>query len=158
MFTFRRNATFAVVLATLAALPAVSGAQVAGRGFLFGAPTGSFAVRGGWDLVTARSDLFAFTTDQLTLERGDFSSPSGDMDLAFRVGSRWDVVTSVSVSGMSKGSEFRHFIDNNDLPIEQTTSFVRVPVTIGVKRYLTSTGRSIGKFAWIPALRRAGIH
>ena len=52
---------------------------------------------------------------------------------------------------MKRRSEFRHFIDNNDQPIEQTTTFRRVPITIGVKQYLTSTGRSIGKFAWIPS-------
>jgi outer membrane protein W len=126
-------------------------AQGAGDGFLFGAPTGSLTIRGGWAVASARSDLFSFTTEQLTLKRGDFSSPSGDVDLAFFVNPRTQIVASASVASRSKSSEFRNYIDNNDLPIEQTTSFLRVPVTIGVKRYLTPTGRSIGKFAWIPA-------
>ncbi|MEP6495218.1 MAG: hypothetical protein ABJF01_21205 [bacterium] len=52
---------------------------------------------------------------------------------------------------MDKRSEFRAFIDNDHHPIEQATSFRRIPVTVGIKQYLTSTGRSIGKLAWIPS-------
>jgi hypothetical protein len=141
----------AVLLVALAASPATARAQESGNGFLFGAPLGSFTIRGGWALARAHSDLFAFTTDQLTLDRGDFSSPDIEADLAFRVAARTDVVVSTGYSGMNRRSEFRHFIDNNDLPIEQTTAFHRVPITLGVKQYLTSTGRSIGRFAWIPS-------
>ena len=136
---------------TAASVTSAARAQDMGNGFLFGAPSGSVAVRGGWAVARAGSDLFSFTTDQLTLKRGDFSSPSGDFDLAFNVTPQTQIVASVSAAIRSKRSEFRHFIDNNDLPIEQTTNFVRVPITIGVRRYLTSTGRSIGKFAWIPS-------
>jgi outer membrane protein W len=135
----------------LASLAPVIPAQDMGNGFLFGAPTGSFVVRGGWAMARAGSDLFSFTTDQLTLNRGDFSSPSGDIDLAFNVTPQWQIVASGSVAITNRRSEFRHFEDNNNLPIEQTTSFSRVPLTLNVKRYLTSTGRSIGRFAWIPS-------
>jgi outer membrane protein W len=135
----------------LASLAPVIPAQDMGNGFLFGAPTGSFVVRGGWAMARAGSDLFSFTTNQLTLNRGDFSSPSGDIDLAFNVTPQWQIVASGSVAITNRRSEFRHFEDNNNLPIEQTTSFSRVPLTLNVKRYLTSTGRSIGRFAWIPS-------
>jgi hypothetical protein len=145
-----RNSVVASALA-IANLASVSRAQDMGNGFLFGAPSGSLVVRGGWAMARAGSDLFSFTTDQLTLRRGDFSAPSGDADLALNLNAQTQIVTSASVAIRSKRSEFRHFIDNNDLPIAQTTNFVRVPLTIGVKRYLTSTGRSIGKFAWIPS-------
>jgi len=43
-------------------------------------------------------------------------------------------------------------VDQNNLPIEQTTSCC-VPVTLGVRHYLSARGRSIGRFAWIPAAR-----
>jgi hypothetical protein len=141
----------AVLLVALAATPVTARAQDAGHGFLFGAPVGSFTVRGGWALARAHSDFFAFTTENLTLNRGDFSSPAIDGDFAVRVSPRTDVILSSGLSGMKRRSEFRHFIDNNKQPIEQTTTFRRVPITIGVKQYLTSTGRSIGKFAWIPS-------
>jgi outer membrane protein W len=141
----------ALVIAALAATPFAARAQESGKGFLFGAPEGSFTLRGGWALARANSDLFSFTTNQLTLKRGDFSSPELGADLAVRVRSRTEIVLSSSVSGMKKQSEFRGFIDNNDLPIQQETWFTRVPVTVSVKQYLTPTGRSIGNFAWIPA-------
>jgi hypothetical protein len=141
----------AVLLVALAATPVTARTQDAGHGFLFGAPIASFTVRGGWALARAHSDFFAFTTENLTLNRADFSSPAIDGDFAIRVSPRTDVLISSGLSGMKRRSEFRHFIDNNHQPIEQTTTFRRVPITIGVKQYLTSTGRSIGKFAWIPS-------
>jgi outer membrane protein W len=145
------RSSFVISALALASLAPVVPAQDMGNGFLFGAPTGSFVVRGGWAMARAGSDLFSFTTNQLTLNRGDFSSPSGDIDLAFNVTPQWQIVASGSVAITNRRSEFRHFEDNNNLPIEQTTSFSRVPLTLNVKRYLTSTGRSIGRFAWIPS-------
>jgi len=146
-----RFAPTTILLAAVVASPITARAQDTGRGFLFGAPIGSFTIRGGWALAWARSDFFAFTTENLTLNRGDFSSPAIEADLAFRAGPRTQVVVSSGLSGMSRRSEFRHFIDNNDKPIEQTTTFRRIPISIGLKQYLTSTGRSIGRFAWIPS-------
>jgi hypothetical protein len=141
----------ALLAAAFLALPVAARAQDTGNGFLFGPPAGSFALRGGWALATAGSDLFGFTTNELTLRKRDFSSPEGAADLAFRIHPQTDLIFSVSVSGVKKGSEFRNFIDNNNLPIQQTTKFSRIPMTVGLKHYLTATGRSIGKFAWIPS-------
>jgi hypothetical protein len=50
-----------------------------------------------------------------------------------------------------KGSEYRDWVDQDDLPIEQTTRLTRVPVTGSLKVYLTPPGRQIGQFAWIPS-------
>ncbi len=144
------SALLVAAFVALPALPAVATAQDTGNGFLFGAPSGSFALRGGWALASAGSDYFAFTTNELTLKKRDFSSLEGAADINVRLGNQTALVFSTSVSAMTKGSEFRNFIDNNNLPIQQSTTFRRVPVTLGVKRYLTPTGRSIGKFAWIP--------
>lgn len=153
MTSLSRRLGFALV----AALPAAAIAQDAGNGFLFGTPTGAITFHGGWAAARARSDVFAFTTNELTLERGDFSSPSAGVDVAFQAFRRTQVVLSGDFSGMDKHSEFRGFIDNNDLPIEQSTHFRRFPVTLSVKQYLNSTGRSIGKFAWIPTRAAAYI-
>jgi hypothetical protein len=109
------------------------------------------SVRTGWAVANAGSDLFAFTSEQLTLDRGDFSSLAFDADLAFRVAPRTRVVFSLSAAAAHKRSEFREYEDNNNLPIEQKTSFTRVPITAGVRQYLTSPGRAIGQFVWIPA-------
>jgi hypothetical protein len=142
---------WAVPFALTAALASGAGAQEMGNGFMFGNPRGTFALRGGWAAASATSELFAFTTNELTLDRRDFSSPSVGLDLGIRVLERTHLIASIDLSGVDKHSEFRNYIDNNDLPIEQSTRFRRVPVTLSVKQYLTTQGRSIGKFAWIPA-------
>lgn len=126
-------------------------AQRSGRGFLFAEPKGSIAVRGGYASATANSDLFSFTAHQLTLDRRDFSSPVVDVDIAVRLAARTDLVLAASYAGMNKDSEFRDLVDQSDAPIQQTTTFQRVPVTVGLREYLTSRGRAIGSFAWIPA-------
>jgi hypothetical protein len=123
----------------------------AGDGFLLGAPDGSLTLRGGRAIPSAGSDVFSFTTGNLTLNKRDFSSAMGGVDLAFRIRSRTDIVLSTEYSGMNRKSEFRKFIDNNHQPIEQMTAFVRVPVTLSVRQYLTNRGRSIGHLAWIPS-------
>jgi hypothetical protein len=139
-----------LAMATTAASSTLA-AQRSGRGFLFAEPKGSVAVRGGYALATANSDLFSFTAAQLTLDRRDFSSPVVDVDIAVRLAARTDMVLAASYAGMNKGSEFRDLVDQSDAPILQTTTFQRVPLTLGVRQYLTSRGRAIGSFAWIPA-------
>lgn len=126
-------------------------AQVAGGdGFLVGRPQGSVTLHGGWASASARSDLFSFTTNQLTLKRGDFSSPTAGADIALRIRDRTDIVFSAEMAGVDKGSSFRNYLDNNDQRIEQQTRFERVPLTVSVKEYLRDRGRAIGHLAWIP--------
>ena len=139
-------------VAMLVAIPArPAGAQGSGDGFLFQAPRVSLTLRGGYDRALAGSDLFSFTTDQLTVSRGDFSGGAVGADLAIRVLPQLDVVLGASYTGSTSRSEFRHFVDQNDLPIEQSTVFRRVPITASVKGYLLPRGRSVGRLAWIPS-------
>jgi hypothetical protein len=143
--------TAARALIALVTIAAAAPAQSGGRGFLFAAPTGSFTLRGGYALATAASDFFDFTTDELTLNRRDFSSPAFDAELAARFAPRTEFVLWLSYAGVRRPSEYRHFIDNNDQPIEQETDFRRVPITAGIRQYLVSPGRSVGTLAWIPS-------
>ena len=128
-------------------------AQRAGDGFLFHVPIGTWGVRGGINLASANSDVFAFVTDQLTLDRSDFNAPAVGTNIAIRLSGANDIVLDVGYSTVSRGSEFRHWVDQNDQPIEQTTSLRRIPITLGFRHYVTSRGRSVGQFAWIPARR-----
>lgn len=129
----------------------VAHAQGSGHGFLFQQPIGTITVRGGYAHASANSDLFGFVTNQLTLNRSDFSSPTGQVDLAFRVAPRLFVDLGAGVARSSTQSEYRKLIDQNNQPIQQTTSFLRVPFTAGLRLYLTPPGRTIGRFAWVPA-------
>lgn len=148
----RRAALLATAAAALlggVARPA--GAQVTGDGFLFHAPRVGLTIRGGWDAPAARGDIYSFATDQLTLGRKDFQAPFVGLDLAFPLRSRLDLVVSSSYAGSNEKSDFRHWVDLNNMPIEQTTSLQRVPVTAGLRAYLMPRGESVGKFVWIPS-------
>ena len=142
-----------LLAATVIAVTRPSRAQSAGDGFLFHAPGGSWGLYGGFNHASAGGDVFAFVTKQLTLNRGDFSSATFGSNLAVRLSPSNDIVFDVSVASISRRSEFRDWVDQNNLPIEQTTSLLRVPITLSVKHYLTARGRSISRFAWIPARR-----
>lgn len=131
--------------------PRVAQGQASGQGFLLQRPIGSITLRGGYAHASASSDLFDFVTNQLTLNRSDFSSPTGQVDLAFRIAPRLDVDFGAGLSRSSSPSEYRTLIDQNNQPIQQTTSFERVPLTADLRFFLTPPGRSIGQFAYVPA-------
>jgi hypothetical protein len=126
-------------------------AQDTGNGFLFRAPTGEVSFSGGFDRATAGSDIFSFTANELTLNRRDFSALTFATDVDKVLTPRFDVRFSVSVSKSTTPSEFRDFVDNNRQPIEQTTEYIRVPLTASLKAYLAKPGRSVGHFAWVPS-------
>ena len=142
---------FAAAAITLIAAPSL--AQNAGDGFLFHPPPSTWTFRAGVVNPTANSDVFTFVTDQLTLDRSDFRSPTFGVSLAIRTSPRNDVVIDAGYSNVVHSSEFRDWVDQNDRPIEQTTALHRIPITLGLRHYITSRGRAIGQFAWIPARR-----
>jgi len=94
--------------------------------------------------------VFDEVTNDLTLDRGDFSSFAFGGDLAAHLSERIDVVLSAAYSRSKHKSEFRNFVDNDDLPIEQMTTFERLPLTVNLRLNLGAPGRSIGHLAWIP--------
>jgi len=150
---FRSARPMAVAfMLSLIALPLTASAQTgAGDGYLFHSPKASLSLRVGVAKPTADSRVFSFASDQLTLDRGDFTGVSLGADLDFAITSRVAIQMGTSLSTRSIGSNYRDFVDNDDAEIEQNTSFRRAPVTAGVKVYLMSPGRSLGRFAWVPS-------
>jgi len=142
--------SLAIALAIAFSSSAASG-QVAGNGYLFHQPNVTIGIRGGYANATAGSDVFDDVTRQLTLNKSDFGSLTLGAEVAFRITSHLDFALDASYSRSNRKSEFRDFIDNNDQPIQQTTSFERAPFTANVKLHLSPTGRSIGRYAWIPS-------
>ena len=63
---------------------------------------------------------------------------------------RLDAVVGFDVARSSTPSEYRNFVDNKFLPIEQTTSLRQINITGSVKFALTPRGQRISQFAWIP--------
>jgi len=125
-------------------------AQWGGNGFLFGPPTASFTVRGGFSHANARSDLFEDIIRDLTLKRGDFSGASYGAELGYNVSPTLEVTLDAGVMRTSTPSRYRNFVDNADREIVQRTDLRRIPVTLNAKLYLAPQGRTIGQFAWIP--------
>lgn len=146
----RSLAALAAVVAATLLFPAPGQAQGSGDGFLFRKPAGAFVLRGGLAAEQANGDLYAFLTDQFTLNKGDFRAPSFGGDVLVSIAPRVDLDFGVGYSGWTKPSEFRDFLGTDNLPIAQQTSLARVPLTAGARLYLVSPGRSIGKYAWIP--------
>ena len=148
----RRIATIAVLSAISAlGLAPPAHAQGTGRGFLFEKPEGSLGVRGGFTRATARSDFFDETTQIFTLDRGDFDGFSLAADFAFVLSPAVDAVFTFAMDRSTSNSESRDFVDLDDLPIEQTTTFNRSLIGLGGKFFLTPRGRQVGNLAFIPA-------
>ncbi len=120
-------------------------------GFRFQPPRVTFGMRVGFNLARAGSGVFDLATEQLTLDRTDFSAFMGAGEIGITVSGPIDVVFGTAHARISRASEFRDFVDQNDLPIRQQTTFSQTPITAAVRLYLTPRGRRIGRFAWVPA-------
>jgi hypothetical protein len=154
-----RASAAAALLLLLAAAPlhAQEGAPPQSRGaaavgdYMIGPPIGSLSLRAGWVPPRPRGDVFDHTIDTFTAEEADFGAWTLGLELAFRVAPRLDWVVGLAGSYAAQGTEYREFVDEDDLPIEQSTRLLQVPVTTGVRLYPLPRGRAIGSFVWIPA-------
>lgn len=129
---------------------AASAQEYGGRGFRFRPPSATLTVHGGLAAPTAGSELFRFTTDELTVDRSDFVAGSFGFDVAIMLGDRTDFVLGFMRDQSTTGSEFRDWVDNLGAPIEQTTTFLRQPLTATLRYSFASRGHRIGSYAWIP--------
>jgi opacity protein-like surface antigen len=134
--------------------PPVPAAQVVQRNpppdFLFNRPHTSIGVRGSYTFARAGSDWYDFVTDQLTLDKHDFSSGGIVADVGINITRRLEVVFGADYASTTSGSEFRDFVDNLRLPINQTTNLRQSTLTGGVRFALTERGRELSSLAWVP--------
>jgi len=107
-------------------------------------------VRSGPVLHRAHGDIYDFITRELTVDRSDFRALSFGGELAVIANDRLDVVLGVSYAEMQSSSEFRDWVDNEDLPIEQTTVLSTTPLTASARYYLLPRGERISRLAWAP--------
>jgi hypothetical protein len=119
--------------------------------FLFGRPDGTFGVRGNWTFSRAGSDWYDFVTDQLTIDREAFNAPGFTVEVGFFVTPRLDVLAGLDISNMSTSSEYRRFVDNNRLPINQRTELRGTTISGSLKYALIPRGREVGSVAWVPS-------
>ena len=118
--------------------------------FLFGRPRGSVGIRSGWLFSRAGSDLFDFVQNELTINRKDFNAPELAVDIGRAASRRVDVLFGFDYSRATINSEYRHFVDNNRLPIAQRTRLQKMNLSAGARIALIPRGREVGRLAWIP--------
>ncbi len=140
----------ALALALLVFSSASADAQPA-PDFLFGSPNGMIGFRSGWMFASANSDLFQFVRRELTVERRDFDAPAIGVDVEITLNPRASIVGGFDFSQASKDSEYRDFVDNQRLPIAQTSRLRELNLSGSFKFALTPRGREISSRAWIPA-------
>jgi hypothetical protein len=122
-----------------------------GDGYLFHEPSVRLSGRAGFSHANASSDLFTDLTNQFILSKGDFSSAALGGEIGYQVSPRVELSVSADYAGRRKSSEYRHFEDNNGLPIQQTTRFERAPFMVNARISLVPRGRQVGRLAWIPS-------
>jgi len=130
---------------------AAAEAQEPNADFLFAKPRASFVARGGWQMAAASSDIYDFFNEQLTIDDGDFDAFLFGLDFAYTLATRIDVVAGFEVTHTGISSEYRAFVDDNELPILQDTQLTVLPFTVSAKAYLTPRGREVSRYAYLPA-------
>ena len=118
--------------------------------FLFGKPRGFLTLRGSWLFARGDSDWYDFVTDQLTLKNKDFNQPGFGLDASVPLTSRVDVQFSFDISRSSKSSEYRDFVEDNRLPIEQTTELREINLGGNIRFGLTERGTQVSRLVWVP--------
>ena len=146
----RVRAIVFLLTATFPLLPSPTSAQGSGQGFLFKQPGFRVGVHAGYTLARAGGPVLDFARNELTLNKRDFDASTWGLDLAVRGSERLDIAFDVRFSRSEAGSEMREWVDLDNLPIQQTTTFARVPITVSTKFYLRDRGRAISQFVWIP--------
>jgi hypothetical protein len=144
------GSAIALAFVLLALSPTVTSAQPS-PDFLFGSPKGMIGLRSGWMFARANSDLFTFVQQHLTVDRKDFNAPAIGVDVEVAVAPRASAIIGFDFARASKNSEYRDFVDNQRLPITQTTRLSELNLSGSVKFAVTPRGREISSRAWIPA-------
>lgn len=118
--------------------------------FLFQKPHASVTLRGSWLFARGDSDWYDFVTDLLTIDTKDFNAPGFGLDLNVPVTSRLDAQASFDFSRSSTLSEYRDFVDNNRLPIQQTTSLRELNFGGNIRYLLMDRGQQVSRLVWVP--------
>ena len=118
--------------------------------FLFSRPRGSVSLKGTWFLARADSDVFDFVEQQLTVDRRDFNAPGLATSIAIAITPWIDTEFGLDFSRASTASEYRHFFDQNRVPITQDTRLTNVDLSARVRVALLPRGREVSRLVWIP--------
>lgn len=123
--------------------------------FLFGAPRFSVSLLGGVFLPRAQGQFYDVTFQRFTLDRDDFVSFTGAVEVDVRLTDRVAWILSLEGSGTTQESQYRDWEEDTDfgpIPIRQSTRLVRGPsASTGLKIYPLGQGESLSQFVWVPS-------
>ena len=108
------------------------------------------AFRGSWLIPRAGGDLFTFVSDQLTVEKKDFSTPAIAGELGLVLTSRVSASAGLEFSRQTIRSEYRRFLDNGGLSINQQTALEQTNISGSIKVALLDRGRRVSRLAFVP--------
>jgi hypothetical protein len=118
--------------------------------FLFETPHASITIRGSWLFTRADSDWYDFVTNLLTVDNTDFNAPGLGLDVNVPITSRIEAQGSFDFSRSSTLSEYRDFVDNNRLPIQQTTTLREINLGGNIRYLLMDRGQQVSRLVWVP--------
>lgn len=118
--------------------------------FLLGAPRAFLGLRGSLVVPRAGGELFAFVTDQLTLDRSGFRSRGFAADAGLVLTPILDVVAGFDLTRRTAVSEYRRFVTAGRNPIEQATALEQTSLSAGVRVSPFGRGRRVSRYAYIP--------
>ncbi|MEE2635981.1 MAG: hypothetical protein VYE68_01955 [Acidobacteriota bacterium] len=117
--------------------------------FLFGRPRGLIGATGGWLRASQSGGIFDFTRELLTVDDRAFDSTTGSFVLGRALRSRIDLLLEIGFSQATTVSEYRDFVDADDLSITQTTELSQAPLVGSLRFWLIPRGREVGRFTWV---------
>lgn len=135
--------------------PLAAHAQAQRSDYLLGRPKATLTLRAGVGRPNASDGVFAVTDSVgrklLTLSPDQFVGANFGADLGVPFTQKLELQLSLSSSSRQAESEYRDYVDNRDLPIDQATRLQRVPISLGLRYNFVPAGRSISRLAWVPS-------
>lgn len=120
------------------------------RDFRFGEPHVSLAFNMGYRFPTAGSDIYDQLVADHTLDKKDFQALVVGGTFGLRLSNRLEASFDLSYANSNTQSEYREWVDQDDLPIIQNTSLTWMPMTGSLRVFLWDRGRRISNLAWVP--------
>lgn len=152
-----RRSAVTITAVTLTALlslgliaPRSGHAQPRRSDYLLGRPKATLTLRIGAARPNASNGVFAFADSLLTLGPDNYLGANFGADIGVPITQRFELQLSASNAASRVDSEYRDFVDNRDLPIEQATRLRRTPISMGLRYNFVPAGRSVSRLAWVP--------
>lgn len=152
MSHLRHAVALTAILSAGLVSPATALAQNAARrsDYLLGRPKATLTLRMGAARPNASNGVFAFADSLLTLGPDKYTGANFGIDIGVPLTQKFELQFSASSVSRTAQSEYRDFVDNRDLPIEQSTRLRRTPISMGLRYNLVPAGRTISRLAWVP--------